>query len=65
MVILPLPAFDLLKEEEENEVDARAVAAVKDEVKLNMLRVFMCVNLYVYVCMYCVDTVRRVHKSDV
>jgi hypothetical protein len=67
MVIFPLP-FDLFREEEEEEeeVDGSAVAAVKDEVKLNMLRFMRCVYVLCapLVCVTKSDVISKTRKQN-
>jgi len=66
MVIFPLP-FDLFREEEEEEeVDESAVAAVKDEVKLNMLRFMRCVYVLCapLVCVTKSDVISKTRKQN-
>jgi hypothetical protein len=67
MVIFPLP-FDLFREEEEEEeeVDESAVAAVKDEVKLNMLRFMRCVYVLraPLVCVTKSDVISKTRKQN-
>jgi len=67
MVIFPLP-FDLFREEEEEEEEVyeSAVAAVKDEVKLNMLRFMRCVYVLCapLVCVTKSDVISKTRKQN-